>query len=188
MDLNKYNKNVLTIAFSVFSFASIISLLESYYEIWYLKNIEFYLIISFGVLTIYTLLISLKDNKEKLITMYYLIILSFAQYIVQLTKKSNFYALEKESVWKTIFNNTYENFQISSFLLISIALLILIIYSEKNERKEKKGLSRLQSDDIKKLSSILVISVILSLFTDIQKGINEINKTKIEYHINKETK
>lgn len=72
--MSEYNKYVLLIAFSIFSVSSLISLLEEKFGdiIWYLLNLESFLIISFAILVSWVMLTNIFNKKEKLTTLNFL--------------------------------------------------------------------------------------------------------------------
>lgn len=185
--IQEYNKNILLTAFSIFSLFSIITILEKEYSniIWYLLNLEKFLLIIFTILVIFVILINIINKKNKLSTLCYLFLLSLSQYIVLLTKNIKFYSLEKESILKRVFEITfsfedYNNIYILVFFIIFMSLFLLIPYL-KIIKKENLGLD---SNDFKKFLSIIVISIILSLIIDIKNAIIEDNEKKLKTNNN----
>jgi hypothetical protein len=182
--ISEYNKYVLLVAFSIFSLFSLISLLEEKYSdiIWYLLNLEKFLIISFAILVSWVMLTNIFNKKEKLTTLYYLLALSLSQYIIQLTKKTKFYTLENENILYKIYENTfsseYEYTFVFMFFVIMILMLILVISVRIAERNLETP-EKLKLDDVKKLLSIIVFSIIVSLIIDVQNAVLENSKKQI---------
>lgn len=176
--ISEYNKYVLLVAFSIFSVSSLISLLEEKYGniIWYLLNLENFLIISFATLVSLVMLTNIFNKKEKLTTLYYLLALSLSQYIIQLTKKTKFYTLENENILYKIYENTfsleYEYTFVFMFFFIMILMLILVLSVKIAERNSETP-EKLKLDDVKKILSIIVFSIIVSLIIDVQNAVLE---------------
>lgn len=188
--VQEYNKNVLLTAFSIFSLFSIITILEKEYGniIWYLLNLEQILLITFTVLVIFVIFINVTNKKTKFTTLYYLFSLSLSQYIVLLTKNIKFYSLQNESIFNKILETTlsFENYNYTYtfvFFVVCVTIFLLVTYLKIAEWN-LENTEKLDLNDLKKLLSIIVISIILSLIIDIKNAIIEDNEKKLKTNNN----
>lgn len=187
--VQEYNKNILLTAFSIFSLSSIIAILEKEYGniIWYLVQLENILLISFTFLVIFVLFVNVENKKAKFTTFYYLLSLSLSQYIVLLSKNIKFYLLQNESIFNKIIEITFSVKDGITFILmffsIIIILCVLIICLKISERNLENP-ERLELNDLKKLLSLVLISIVLSLIIDIKNAIIEDNEKKLKTNNN----
>lgn len=187
--VQEYNKNILLTAFSIFSLSSIIAILEKEYGniIWYLLNLEEFLLITFAILVIFVLFVNIKNQKAKFTTFYYLLSLSVSQYIVLLTKDIKFYSLQNESIFNKIIEITFSLKDGITYILMFFSIIIIIcvlIICLKIIERNLENTEKLELNDLKKLLSLVLISIVLSLIIDIKNAIIEDNEKKLKTNNN----